>query len=173
MKRIKTKTISDLMDNTQETIRNWIKSKRPIISFLNKYFTNDDIIEYIETNKISRIEALLEYEEICSCIKKELTLKCQELKKNKNQSFIDFGLYLKSLDMKQCIIDVGPIRLYNSYLFDQLLVDFNGYLMKTKNKNFIKILAEVESFYNSLSGNVYKYYFHKEMMWIFTQEKQK
>lgn len=167
---IKTKTISNLMENTPETIRNWIKIKRPIISFLNKYFTNDDIKEYLETKRISRIETLLEYEEICSCIKKEIFTQCQELINSKNPSFIDFGLYIDSLDKKECV--VGPIELYSTDLFDQLLMKFNSYLIESKNKRFIKTLAEVESFYYSLQGTVYKYYFHKELMWMFTQDKK-
>lgn len=168
---IETKTISDLIGNTPESIRNWIKSKRPIIGFLSTYFTNEDIKEYLDTNNISRIDTLFEYEEICNCIKKELNAQCQELIKNKNQSFIDFGLYLDSLDKKECVL--GPIKSYSTDLFLQLLMQFNGHLIESNNQRFIKTLAEVESFYFSLKGTAYKYYFHKELMWTFTQGKKR
>ena len=52
--KVKSRTLSLLFGNTPETIRNWIKEKRPIILFLNKYFTNSEIEEFLETNKINR-----------------------------------------------------------------------------------------------------------------------
>ncbi len=169
--KVKSRTLSLLFGNTPETIRNWIKEKRTIILFINKYFTNSEIEEFLETNKINRLIKNDEYKEMYNCLKQELTIQCDDLIKSKNQAFIDFGLYLARIDKN--VQNIGPISTYNKDLFEQLLMEFNGYLIDTKNKRFIKTLAEVESFYNSLNGTLYKYYFHKEFMWMFTLENKK
>lgn len=50
------KTYSKLFQNTIRTISNWKVEKRPIITLLEKYFTKEDLEEFLETGKISRLE---------------------------------------------------------------------------------------------------------------------
>ena len=37
-------------------VSNWKKEKRPIMNFLYKYFTKEDLQEFLETGKISKLE---------------------------------------------------------------------------------------------------------------------
>lgn len=165
--KIKTITLSNLLGNTPETIRNWIEQKRHIIVFLNKYFTNDDIKEYLQTNSISRMDDLVRYDEIYSCLKNEISVKFDKVKKE--PAFVEFGLFLATLNKNDYAL--YSLSEYNPDMFAELLIEFNNYLLKPKKKDFIKILAEVESFYDSLGGNMYKYYFHKEFMWALALKK--
>jgi len=55
-KEIKTKLLSELMENTPETIRNWKKQNKLIIQLFNKYFDDEDIIEFLDKGKISKFE---------------------------------------------------------------------------------------------------------------------
>lgn len=40
------------------------KKKRPIVNFFDKYFTDKELEEFIDTNKITSLERLKELEEI-------------------------------------------------------------------------------------------------------------
>ncbi len=51
---IKTSTLSTLLDNSERTIQRWRKDERPIISLLQKYFTEDELTEFLNTGKIFR-----------------------------------------------------------------------------------------------------------------------
>jgi len=54
------KTYSKLLQNTVRTISNWKIEKRPIISLLEKYFSKEDLEEFLDTGKISKFELLKE-----------------------------------------------------------------------------------------------------------------
>ncbi len=57
-------TLSELMGNSIKSVSNWKKERRPIIDLLYKYFTKEDLKEFLETGKISRIERNLSIENI-------------------------------------------------------------------------------------------------------------
>lgn len=50
-------TISGLMGNSLKTVSNWKKENRPIMNFLYKYFTKEDLQEFLETGKVSKLES--------------------------------------------------------------------------------------------------------------------
>ncbi|WP_321469313.1 hypothetical protein [Halarcobacter sp.] len=60
MSRIKNsinhKLIENLFDFTRQTWSKWKIEKRPITQLLEKYFTSEDIEEFLNTGKISRLE---------------------------------------------------------------------------------------------------------------------
>ena len=56
------KTYSKLFKNTIRTVSNWKKENRPVIALLERYFTKDDLEEFLEKGKISRYEVLQEQE---------------------------------------------------------------------------------------------------------------
>ena len=49
-------TLSKLLGNSLKTISNWKKEKRPIINLLLKYFSKEDLQEFIEFGKINKFE---------------------------------------------------------------------------------------------------------------------
>ena len=52
----------ELFSFSRQSWNNWKKENRPIVRLLEKYFTEDDLKEYLETNKISKFELLQEHE---------------------------------------------------------------------------------------------------------------
>lgn len=49
-------TLSKLLGNSPKSISNWKKENRPIISLLYKYFTKEDLEEFLQTDKIKKLE---------------------------------------------------------------------------------------------------------------------
>lgn len=52
------KTYSLLFQNTIRTISNWKVEKRPIISLIEKYFSKEDLEEFLKTGEIKKQELL-------------------------------------------------------------------------------------------------------------------
>ncbi len=50
--------IAQLLNVSERTIYNWSKEKRPIIPFLYKYFSENDILNYIKFGQIEKLELL-------------------------------------------------------------------------------------------------------------------
>ncbi len=50
------KTIAKLVGNTERTIFAWKKEQRPIINLLEKYFSKQELEEFINTGKITKLE---------------------------------------------------------------------------------------------------------------------
>ena len=58
------KIILKILDIADKTYYNWKNEKKPIINLLEKYFTKEDLQEFIETSKIEKQERLNELLEI-------------------------------------------------------------------------------------------------------------
>jgi len=67
---IKTVTEAKLFGVTPRAITNWKKEKKPILLFLEKYFKEKDILEFLNSNKINKMEliSLISEEELKSII---------------------------------------------------------------------------------------------------------
>lgn len=50
-------TITKMLNTTRQSYYNW-KDTKPIIPFLEKYFKQDDLEEYLATNQIKRLELI-------------------------------------------------------------------------------------------------------------------
>ena len=50
--------ITKILDIADRTYYNWKSEGRPIISLLEKYFSSEDLEEYLQTGSISRLEKL-------------------------------------------------------------------------------------------------------------------
>ncbi len=48
--------IKAILSISDKTYYNWKKEKRPIISFLEKYFTEEDLEEFLNTGKLEKLE---------------------------------------------------------------------------------------------------------------------
>jgi len=49
-------TLSSLFSNSPKSVSNWRKEKRPIIQLIDKYFTKEDLQEFLENGRISRLD---------------------------------------------------------------------------------------------------------------------
>lgn len=56
--------IAMFLSVTNKTVYNYEKENRPIIAFLNKYFNENDINEFLSTGKMSKLETNLDVKEI-------------------------------------------------------------------------------------------------------------
>jgi len=54
------KVIADLIRNDPKTIYRWKKQNRPIINLLEKYFTKQDLEEFLQTGQVKKMENLKE-----------------------------------------------------------------------------------------------------------------
>lgn len=50
-------TISLLFQTTRQTVYNWKREQRPIITLITKYFTKDELEEFLNTGHIARLES--------------------------------------------------------------------------------------------------------------------
>jgi len=48
--------MSDLLGNTPQTYFNWKKQNRPIVTLLNKYFSKEELEEFLRDGKIEKFE---------------------------------------------------------------------------------------------------------------------
>lgn len=55
---------SNILQCTLASYYNWANQKRPIIALLEKYFTKEDLEEFIQTDRISKFEILEEFKMI-------------------------------------------------------------------------------------------------------------
>lgn len=51
-------TLSKILGNTQKTVSNWKKEKRPIMELLYKYFTKEELEEFLQTGEVKKLEEL-------------------------------------------------------------------------------------------------------------------
>lgn len=128
-------TLSELMGNSLKTVSNWKKEKRPIMNFLYKYFTKEDLQEFLETGKISKLERnlslqlinkeavkiyidfiqKLNFEEIVFFL--SIIFEIKQNSENTSDVFLDY-LLLSNCDIsikKQTIISINSIS--NQVLF--------------------------------------------------------
>ena len=54
--RAKKVTISKIIGNTPKSIENWEKEERKILELIYKYFTEEDLREFLETGEIGFLE---------------------------------------------------------------------------------------------------------------------
>lgn len=52
------KAIAKILDVTLKSVYNYQKENRPIISFLEKYFTKEELEEFLNTGKIEKLELI-------------------------------------------------------------------------------------------------------------------
>lgn len=64
-------TISKILGNTPKSVSNWKNEKRPIISLLYKYFTKQELEEFLETDKIDKFESLKTTNDFLDAYKKK------------------------------------------------------------------------------------------------------
>lgn len=175
-KNIKTKLLSELMENTPETIRNWQKQNRLIIQLINKYFDEEDIQEFIIKGKISKLEFYDECVDMYSRIHWDVFEKCRKFKLMNNESINIFGRFLEKIENKRVektllTLEEFINREQEIYLYFQK--EFTIYLLEDeKNENYLEHINFIKKFYDSFPSNVYKFFFIRNSMWLFTPTRR-
>lgn len=112
---MKKETIENLYGNSEASYYRWKKEKRPIISLVEKYFYEEELIEFIETGKISRMEILLKIHQ-------------------QEYSSLTILNQLKYLEINNSIIKHNAILADYAYFIYQQLFEFNEKLNLEKLK---------------------------------------
>lgn len=169
---IKTKLLSDLMENTPETIRNWQKQNRLIIQLLNKYFDADDIEEFIAYGKISKLEFYNECVDMHSRIHWDVFDRCREIKSLNIESINIFGRFLEKMESKRVektLVSLEDFINKEQEIYLYFQKEFTMYLLEDeKYENYLEHINFIKKFYDSFPSNVYKFFFIRNSMWIFT-----
>lgn len=80
----------NLFDVSINTYYNWKKENRPIIELLNKYFSKEELIEFLETKRIKKQEFLkgLSIDEMENSMKSEYNKRILEQIENLKKELI-------------------------------------------------------------------------------------
>lgn len=123
-------TMAALFSTSQGTYYKWKKENRPIISLLDKYFTQEDLEEFLETGEIFKLELLQHYDyELLEDVSKFF----YDEKSYFDIDFLLAFLYLskdKLLDNKDY-----TYNQFDSYLFD-ILEDYKKDYQIKSNETF-------------------------------------
>jgi len=110
---------------SKNTYYSWKREKKPVIELLNKYFTKEELIEYIENNEISNMKLLEDF-------------------KKKEASYIDDFFSILTLLYKKDNLDAKDIMECKSKYLDT----FANYLSTSNNINkesFIDFMLSLEN----------------------------
>lgn len=149
------KTILNLFQYSRATYYSWKREKRPIILLIEKYFTKEDLEEFLQTNEISKLKNLDYYENILNLQLITFYRKNFDFGTNAekfNHFFWEFIYYYKNkiISFSSNNLDENKILL-NEYLLDYYTYKLeinkktntypNDYL-KNKLSHFITLMQE-------------------------------
>jgi hypothetical protein len=155
-------TLSKLLGNSPKTISNWKKEDRNIIKLLYKYFSKEDLEEFLETDKIEKFEKMDEYYQFRRSLRKKyLQYFCENLSVSQldEQSSIPFifGLFvfLKKYSGKFTNFRAAAISFLVS---DYSMIEKNHYssieAVQKRTIPFLSYLDEIDSMYSYISSIV-------------------
>lgn len=70
---IKTSLLSIILNNSERTIQRWKKEERPIIKLLDKYFSDSDLKEFLDTGRILSLDEISIYKNLSNYCTKHLS----------------------------------------------------------------------------------------------------
>ncbi len=169
MKKIKQKNMIKLFGfKTRNTLVDWEKepSKRPIIKLIYQYFSGEDIEQFLEQGKISRLEYYEECKNVTDFIIKEVFDDCQE--KRQIPEIQEFGKFLESIQdqrLRKTWIHFAEFFKNEEKIWNFFEKEFAQYLIKNELliKSHLDIISNIY-FHYPIS---HRYYFVKNFMWIF------
>ena len=138
---IKTNTIAKLFDVTPQAVNKWRREKKPIVELIEKYFEEEQILEFLENKKISKYDLVRKFtnEEIENAIRNNV---------------LDVGLlYSKLLHLpsvaKELLIDQLEYCINNN-------LNYNYDIVTTYYKNhFEKAIEQFQNLFENLK-NIFK-----------------
>lgn len=149
--------IAMFLSVTNKTVYNYEKENRPIIVFLNKYFNENDINEFLQTNKISKLEninnckKLIEYNRILEIIKLLSKYTVDDLREclavsYDDNSFTDYAKVLLALAQKTNMYKIDILKEINYILIGMLDV------FDEKSTNQINTYLPIVKSFNKMIG---------------------
>lgn len=138
-------TMSMLFSTAEGTYYKWKKEERPIIKLLDKYFSKEELEEFLLTEKISKFENMKYINSQFMINNKDKYLRDFNLLKNNNYLVNDFYFYyLNNLKYKKNFSDKNEI--FDEFTLDNytLSASLNEYL-------FIDFVEEFENTFNELN----------------------
>ena len=111
---IKTALLAELFNCTTAAINKWRKEKRKSVEFFDKYFNNEDIIEFLENNSMQKIELIkdLKIDQL------KMKLSADSYDENNIEIIVNFKLSTISNSAKSLMIDQLQYCLENEINFD-------------------------------------------------------
>ncbi len=178
MKKISQKALQVLFGfKSRNTLNEWNKSEqRIILKLIEKYFDEEDIQEFIIKGKISKLEFYDECVDMYSRIHWDVFEKCRKFKLMNNESINIFGRFLEKIENKRVektllTLEEFINREQEIYLYFQK--EFTIYLLEDeKNENYLEHINFIKKFYDSFPSNVYKFFFIRNSMWLFTPTRR-
>lgn len=164
-------TMAGIFDTAEGTYYKWKREKRPIIALLEKYFTKEDLEEFLLTNQVSKYESI-ERSIICDRLPEILKLltkyTTKELRALLAKSFEEndvlSGTYTRLLkyseynkedkfdtlkDIDYLLFDVFDEKQKNENdtPFQDILKSFNKFIGFDFNENDIPVIKQIMSRY--------------------------
>ncbi|MDD3054259.1 MAG: hypothetical protein PHE16_00130 [Aliarcobacter sp.] len=149
---MKAEIISQLIGNTPKTIFVWKKENRPIINFFIKYFSDDEISEFLNTGGIKRLDNV---DNIANFVKSQIDDKI-ELPNTLQLFFIDFYSILKEIYITLERNELSDFYLLLPIPKEKRDVECNKILNSNIKYKYLFSLIDNSSFINSISSDLHK-----------------
>jgi len=138
--------ISKILDVTRQSYHRWKKEGRPIIQLLEKYFTKEDLQEFLDSGSITRLEKLDQSEIFVKSFLKDF---CQKFGNS-----VDFELGMELLK------EAGDNRkARNNGLLDYINYTDLTFLLKNRKDNFQDYIPSLVIF-SQYEQHLYFLYLH-------------
>lgn len=172
MKKISQKNLIEFFGfASRNTLVEWDNSeKRKVLAFVQEYLTNEDIEEFIETNRVSKFDLFDETLEIYLFVMSEVFQDCRKIALDKRESFIYLGKYLATIypdRIKEKYIEFIQFIDEEDEIYNKVIKGFTRYLLDNNISNHLKHVNEINNYYNSLSSKIHKFFFIRNFIWIF------
>lgn len=117
---IKNNLIAHLLENSDRTVARWRNEDRKIVRFLDEYFTNQDISEFLKNGKISRLDR----QDVNSNIINDYHIRFYDIFNQNIEVLKMFFSFMKLNEEKfEFAYEDTFISTYNSFLFIEYLMN--------------------------------------------------
>ena len=166
IKKIKLSVLASFFNFTTRAISDWKKQNRPVILFLQKYFTEEDISQFLEKGRVDRLDYLEDTKNVTDFIIKEVFNKCKE--STEIQELQEFGRFLETIQdvrIEKTWVDFSYFQENEKEIWNWIKQEYAKYLLYN-NLDIESNLVFVSNFYQHFPIP-YRYYYIKHFIWIF------
>ena len=166
IKKIKLSTLASFFNFTTRAISDWKKQNRPVVLFLQKYFSEEDISNFLEKGKIDRLDYLEDTKSVTDFIIKEVFDKCKE--SAEVAELQEFGRFLETIQdvrIEKTWVDFSYFQENEKEIWNWIKQGYAKYLLDN-NLDIESNLVAASNFYQHFPIP-YRYYYIKYFMWIF------
>lgn len=144
----KAKLISEILQVSERTIFRWKNENKPIIELLYKYFSDEDLTQFINSQKIEKFEGIDEFQKIKINFIKDFERKFIFSIVNYGMRFIDMIMERNKIVIG--IYDFNDLQIQQFYY--SLIDNYNyrlflDYLVETKFNYFYRNISTITNRY--------------------------